>query len=44
MNPHGLTEECGYSYDHDLTEGDSVDGIVTAECRRCGAELTWEAE
>lgn len=30
---------CGYSWDHDLDEGETVDGITVYICRECGAEI-----
>lgn len=37
-------EICGYTYDHDLREVDSADGITVYECRNCGAEVEAEAD
>lgn len=34
---------CGESFDHDLDEGDTRDGLTTYNCRSCGAEI-WEEE
>jgi predicted RNA-binding Zn-ribbon protein involved in translation (DUF1610 family) len=35
---------CGESYDHDLREIDSRDGITSYECRTCGAEIVDDNE
>ena len=37
-------EFCGVTYDHDLVIVDERDGEVTYECRRCGAEITEQAD
>lgn len=33
------TEECGVTFDHDLSVLDERDGYTTEVCRRCDAEI-----
>lgn len=39
MNEDDEPYGCGYSWDHDLDQGEVVDGVRYQTCRECDAEV-----